>query len=335
MFGFLSAPCSTCHRKEHSVYRAHFCGLCNRLRQDYGLPARFLVNRDATFLSLLGSGLTPHPDAPVSNTCCNPLAKPRELYQDGRSVSFAAAVTVCGLNTKLHDEIDDRQPGCSRMALRGAKGLLQSPFRKAQEVLKEQNFPVAAVQEHLAEQTEREQEARSSGHPDLEALSQPTATSFGQILGHCAEQARDSLEQIGRSLGRIIYSLDAYQDRSLDRQRQQFNPFLLEPALAQELPARLDRDLQFIQQGFERLPLYRHQDLLGQILGSRLRHTCAMSVDEKALQEANKRKKKERYHENWHCCDCCGDCCIAGCDPGDCDCDGGCCDCTPDCGCDC
>jgi hypothetical protein len=51
MFGFLDYPCTCLSDDARSIYRAHFCGLCNALRHDYGLPARLLTNRDGTFIS--------------------------------------------------------------------------------------------------------------------------------------------------------------------------------------------------------------------------------------------------------------------------------------------
>ena len=344
MFGFLNAPCSGCNNREHSVYRAHFCGLCNRLRKDYGLPMRFLVNRDATFLSLLGNALDPAPAPPVNTTCCNPLGKPRLVVQDGAAVSYAAAITMCGLKAKLDDEVADRRFSPTRFALRSMRGVLARPVSKAGVHLYQTGFPVDAVREALAGQSLIEQQASRCGNPDLAALSQPSAFTFGKIVAHTADHARDSLEQIGQSLGRLIYTLDAWVDQKQDARTRQFNPFLLQPRLIHTLPGIMDRELHAITAAMRNLPLTSHREVLDVILGRNLQRTCAFLLENRAAGQApssgSQRYKNQSEQHNtsnccsvgtcWdvcdliYCCDCLGsgnvDCC------GDCGCDA-CCDC--------
>lgn len=345
MFGFLSAPCSSCSSKEHSVYRAHFCGLCNRLRHDYGLHTRFLVNRDATFLSLLGNGLQESPTTPVSNTCCNPLGKPRLVVQERDAVSYAAAVTICGLKAKLDDEVEDRRAGPTRFALKGLRGLNASSFSKEDDVLRSQGFPLSEVQEALAEQSVIELHASASNSLELEAVSAPTSFTFGKILAHASGQAHGTLEAMGQSLGRLIYTLDAFVDQAKDRRDHQFNPFLLQPVLVEQLPTLFERDLEVISDGVHSLSLSGYRDVLDIILGKNLRNTCFSMLEgpgpvplEGPRKKQSKKKRRSCCEDccdgcTWcdviYCCDCDPDCCDAGCcDAGCCDCDVCCCDCT-------
>ncbi len=352
MFGFLSAPCSGCSGQNHSIYQSHFCGLCNRLRQDYGLPMRFLVNRDATFLSLLGNALGERPAVPVRATCCNPLGKPRQLVQEGDAVSYAAAVTMCGLRAKLDDEVTDRRFRPARFAFRGVRGILSRPISRAEMFLNQHGFPVDAVRGNLSEQSSVEQQAVSRRDPDLDALSFPSAFAFGKIVAHSSEQARDALELMGNSLGRLIYTLDAFVDRKRDQKTGQFNPFLLQPGLVNILPDFMERDLSAISVHLGRLPLKCHREILDQILGRNLQRTCISILDGKApAHQRNERRKKRNKSQNnngcvccdgWYACDCCDViyCCdcpdsnsgcdgCSACDCGDvcCDCDVCCCDC--------
>lgn len=114
MFGFLGSPCHTCSSRDtHSTYRSFFCGLSGALRDDYYPAARFLVNRDSTFLSLMTASVSGQAPAPVQSTCCNPISAPRPLLKDGLHAQYAAAVTVCGLATKLEDDRPNAMP-CKR-----------------------------------------------------------------------------------------------------------------------------------------------------------------------------------------------------------------------------
>jgi len=346
MFGFLNAPCSGCNSREHSVYRAHFCGLCNRLRQDYGLPMRFLVNRDATFLSLLGTALAPAPAPPVTAMCCNPMGKPRLVVQDGAAVTYAAAVTMCGLQAKLDDELTDRRRGPTRFALRGIRGSVSRSVSKAEAHLSQSGFPVDDVREILGEQSRIEQWATGCGNPDLEALSRPSAFAFGKIVAHTGERSRDSLERIGQSLGRLVYTLDAWVDRKRDERTRQFNPFLLQPRLIHSVPDLVGREQHAITAELRDLPLLSHREVLDVILGRNLQRTCALLLEGNApaQKDSNKRKSKNTTRQN-HASNCCdgGNCCDAWdcifcCDflspssfdcCGDCGCGcDACCDCT-------
>lgn len=326
------------------MYRSHFCGLCNRLRQDYGLPMRFLVNRDATFLSLLGNALCDDSAHPVSTTCCNPMGKPRSLVQEGAAVSYAAAVTLCGLRAKLDDEVaDHRRFHPAGMLCDGARNVLARPISRAESYLMHRGFPVGEVRDTLSKQPRIEQEAVRRGNTDLHTLSGPTAFSFGQLLAHVGDRACDSLEEMGRSLGRLIYTLDAVVDRKKDGQTGQFNPFLLQPCLIESVPELMEHDLRTISTAARDLPLTRHRDILEMILGDHLRHTCnAMLSGRGPNRKTRKKQSRGGDSDPWWgwcdplCCDC-GICCDGDCAGGD-DCVGfgcggdSCCDCG---GCDC
>ncbi len=306
---------------------------------------RFLVNRDATFLSLLGNGLALSPSAAVTTTCCNPFGKPRQVVQNGDAVSYAAAVTMCGLQAKLEDEVADRGRGPSRVALQGFQSILSRPMTKARIELRRTGFPVEQVQDALREQPGLEQEAADSGRLQMETLSQPSAFAFGKIVRHTAQQACDALEAIGQSLGTLIYTLDAYVDRKRDARSGQFNPFLLQPALRESMPDTIDQQLSRISQELASLPLTTHRNVLHAILGPNLQRTCMSVMNEIPLgghppspQQKKKQKKADSPCCNEtdccygcdciHCCDCFtidGSCCDG--DLGCCDCDVGCCIC--------
>lgn len=308
---------------------------------------RFLVNRDATFLSLLGNALASAPVAPLLATCCNPLGKPRLVVQEGDAVSYAAAVTMCGLKAKLDDEVSDRRFQPTRVAFRGMRGALARPISRAEMYLSQQGFPLAAVQEALGEQSLIEQATRKSRKPDLTELSRPSAFTFGKILAHSSERSRDALEQIGQSLGRLIYTMDAFVDRKRDEQTRQFNPFLLMPGLVHHVPERLDQDLNIISGNMRDLPLSCHREVLDVILGRNLQRACAalMEGNPPPQRRATGRKNHKKSKNNnafgccdcfdvFYCCDCSGpdsvDCCPdvgCGCDSC-CDCDICCCDCS-------
>jgi len=57
MFGHLPAPCRCQIGSRIDLWRSTFCGLCNALVGQYGQPARFLINRDSTFVAMLAAAV--------------------------------------------------------------------------------------------------------------------------------------------------------------------------------------------------------------------------------------------------------------------------------------
>jgi hypothetical protein len=352
MFGFLPGP-TLCCSKAAACYRAHFCGLCNVLRQDYGLWARWLINRDSTFLSLLGSALSHEAPAATSATCCNPWATPRDLFQSSTTARYAGAVTVCGLFAKLDDDAGDERGPRRWLASIGRRACDESTD-KAIGMLHALDFPVSEVMRSLHADA-----AQQSGDLSLAVAAGPTSHAYGEIvahIGHLTESAPsviDALRDIGQRLGFLIYSKDAWEDWERDRHRGRFNPL---HALVHEDERRavvlplVTQALDSLRNSFAALPMRRNRDLLSSMLVDGAEEGVRHSIHIKLADEESRRRRRERRKKDEggccrHCdagCDCC-DCCRVGkscgsgskggnslCDCNPCDGDG--CEC---CGCDC
>ncbi len=346
MFGFLPAPCGCFSTDERSAYRAHFCGLCNALRHRYGLWTRMLVNRDAAFLSLLGSTLSPSPPALEMATCCNPLGRPRALAQDTPQAHYAAAVTVCALSVKLRDDADDEagwRGAISGVAHEGMSGALS----RAVEVLQSSRFPTGEVLELMSSQPELE----AVGDCGLEAAARPTRLAYGHLFAHLPAVTNTSASQepalrtLGQNLGELIYLADAWDDHAEDRRRGRFNPLPDDPAERRTQVASVaGRCLVDVSEAFGALrlqgflPLTRH--LLLQTMPASVGQRFQMRLPPllaPALADRSKRKdtRQKRGISSWLGCDRC-DCCdgCGGC--GDCGgCDADCCSCSECCECSC
>tara|TARA_R110002096_G_scaffold4493_16_gene20905 strand:+ start:3177 stop:4229 length:1053 start_codon:yes stop_codon:yes gene_type:complete len=350
MFGFLDSPCKRCNPADHSIYRAYFCGVSTQLARDYGNWARSLTNRDSTFVSLLGASLEPEEPRRESLTCCNPLAKERNLYSCDPHSRYAAAVTICGIWTKLRDDSMD-ETWLRRGVSRTLMAALERSVGKAEAILISGGFPVETVHQALG----RQESVELDSSRDWETCSEPTAVAFGKIFGHSAtSESNPKLEAAGASLGRIIYMLDAVKDQETDRSRGRFNPLIESRRTIAELWDWLGAELKQVEQAFSAISFFRNESLLQSILfdgvGAKVAAaghgvgTRASFSSETASKRKKKRRKKRspdqksRWYES--CCDPCLWC------PGDCGCgsgtssagDGcGVCDCggCDSCGCDC
>lgn len=325
MFGFLPGPCRGCSpRDEHSAWRSHFCGLCNTLRARYGLWSRWLINRDSTFLALTGSALAMRELEPTSATCCNPLGKKRALVQHHPQMKYAAAVTICGLAVKLRDDAGDEQ-GLRRHASRAGGWLLRRAVSKARVDLEAAGFPVERVAGTIGGQGAAER----SGTGLTDAV-QPVARTYGAIFGHMAGLAGTpagtaALTDAGAALGRMIYTVDAWEDYEADVRRRRFNPLPSSQSLRSEMVAEaVERDLHLLTHSLTALPWQRYGTLIGALSGPMLRRRtlARLGMAEPpplppelspniSSREERRRKREEKKEENneGDACGCCGRCC--------------------------
>ncbi|MFC4993703.1 DUF5685 family protein [Rubritalea tangerina] len=341
MFGFTQSPTACCQTRAHSVYKSHFCGLSCRLRRDYGHSARFLVNRDSTFLSLIGSSLSNSPQANESSTCCNPLANPTPLLIDSDIQAYSAAVAVCGLSAKCQDDQQDHR--YSRAWL--AKSVLRAttPWQdKALSTLNSLGFPTQSTLTHLGQQSERETPLSS-----FQQAASPTAHAYQNIFQHLGTilcpKPPSELATIGFSLGQLVYLQDAHADYFKDLKRDHYNPLRYHPHSA--FAQTVEQSLSTFQQALAALPTLRHRDVLDAI------QLQTSAFHEELLQpplpsSKRKKRKKKDSSQSTTCCDTCDCCCCADllecsscsksndtssiCELGDC-CDG--CDCCGNCSC--
>jgi hypothetical protein len=330
MFGFLGSPCRSCaSQNDLSTYRSFFCGLSGALRDDYSPAARFLVNRDSTFLSLLTASINPAPPAITMRTCCNPIAVPRPLFSNDLHSRYAAAVTICGLSAKLDDDRED-ETGIRKNAARLLGRALGPMTDRAISFLNSVRFPTAEVVEMMAEQS-----AIESSRPDLLTAASPTAAAYGTIFGEAARLAgapreRGRLEKMGQNLGRLIYWKDAYDDRKEDAQKGRFNP--LERAEEGEFESHFSDAFTNFQE-ITSLP-GTFQITVGEVCSSTAAKHQGLMPDVLFSGPKEPKPRRERDRSKKSFCDryCPCDCCHCGnsacdCGPGD----SGCidCDCCP------
>ena len=343
MFGFIASPCARCTSESFPIWRGTFCGLARVLAREYTAPARLLVNRDATFLALLGLSLDASPPNWKHATCCNPLATPFPVDDVHPAISHAAAVSVCGLATKLTDDSHDER-GIRKILSKSGGALISPAVDRAVARLNSTSFPTSSVMHRLTEQERNE--ADSPLHAD-----EATARSFGTITAHLAElldlrPLKPQLEQLGAAHGRLVYWRDAWDDQASDRKKGRFNPFFhLDEALIKD---RIRSTWADFTATLTRLPFHRHATLLthiGENTGHRHGDFLELeSKEKKKKKEKRPKKDKERDDCCTRHCDCCNGCdgcchvpsgkscgsCF-DCGPGD----SGCIDCCPCDGCDC
>ncbi len=237
--------------EETERFQRAYCGLCHTLGRQYGIAARFILNYDFTFLSILLS----EPEEPPTDRarCLASPVKRRAFQPVGPALELAADESVILAYWQLQDGIADHEK-LLKLKYRSLSSVLEPAYRKA-----------ARRRPTFARQT-REQ---------LEMLSQLEATrcdsmdraadAFAVLLAAAAGEVEDPvrrrvLSQMLYHLGRWVYLIDAADDLKKDAASGNYNPVALRFGLTdgvwteegrREFTATLDHSVRMIATAFE------------------------------------------------------------------------------------
>ncbi len=218
MFGYVKPVRCKLDDAVWEQYRAAYCGLCHTLGKRFGFHARFIVNYDFTFLSILLFSLESN-ELCFSTTQKRCIASPfrkKCVCLQNSAFERTADASVVLFWWKLKDAIADKS------LLRGIPYrvlcvLFRAAYRKAKASLPEFSEVVCG---YIAELQKLEQ-AR------VDSIDRP-ADTFARILAALSElgpaDARVDLEEMLYQIGRYIYLVDAWDDLKPDLKQHRYNP---------------------------------------------------------------------------------------------------------------
>lgn len=217
MFGYVRPPLDQLPEEERERFRRMYCGLCHTLRRRCGLPARFILNYDFTFLAILLSA----PEEPPER-CARCVASPvkkRSCCAGNEAMELAADESVILAYWQAKDGVADHgfRGG---LKYRAASRALERSYRRAAAARPEFD---RAARKQLARLAELEREQS----PSLDA----PADAFAQLLAAAADAAdgdahRRVLRQLLYHLGRWVYLMDAADDLKKDAEEGNYNPLI-------------------------------------------------------------------------------------------------------------
>ena len=258
MFGYVCCNQKDLSKTQKLRYNAVYCGICRQIRERSSQTARFSLSYDMAFLALLLMSLYEPEERSGSRACSLHPIKPRS-WVDNAYIRYAADMNVALAYYKALDDVRDDGSRSARLAA--------SVLKKSLPDI-ESRYPrqCLAIEDCIARLSRLEQEG--CPNPDL------PAACFGQLMGELLVYEEDmwapALRQMGISLGRFIYLLDAAVDYRKDKKQGKYNPFLAMGG-AQDLKAwenRLVMDMARCTEYFETLPLVQDKELLNCILYS-------------------------------------------------------------------
>ena len=106
MFGYVVVNQSEMKFKEYDVYRSYYCGLCQSLKERYGVLGQLSLNYDMTFILMLLTGLY---EPKEQEDQCRCVAHPLEKHATRRNLftDYVADMTVLFACYKAEDDWED------------------------------------------------------------------------------------------------------------------------------------------------------------------------------------------------------------------------------------
>ena len=258
MFGYVTANAKDLTKDQKQRYGAVYCGICRQIRERSSQAARLSLSYDMAFLALLLMSLYEPQETTGKRACGLHPIKPRP-WVDNDYVRYAADMNVALAYQKALDDIRDDG---SKAATVAASVLCKS----LPEIEKRYPRQCQAMEDCIARLSKLEQEGCQN--PDL------PAACFGQLMGELLVYEEDmwapTLRQLGISLGRFIYLLDAAVDYRKDKRKYKYNPFLAMGTgeNLEKWEQYLVMDMARCTEYFESLPLVQDKTLLNCILYS-------------------------------------------------------------------
>lgn len=286
MFGFVVADAGALSEDEKERYRAVYCGLCLALRDRYGQLSRACLTYDLTFFVLLCDSLhEPVETQGASHCVMHPAPAAPRPWARSAWTDYAADLSVALAYHKVLDDVADD----GDLAARAAERLLAGAYGCARARIPKQCAEIerAMAAIRTIEGSRRNSAAALSGDAEATCISPLSADAadavlafdpdaaaheFGRMLGRLFAHNQgfwaETMEELGRGLGRFIYLMDAAVDFADDAETGSYNPFVALGSDAEAMRATLALTAADAVTPYERLPLVQDTHLMDAILYS-------------------------------------------------------------------
>ena len=184
MFGYITICKPELKIKDFEKYRGYYCGLCQELKERYGLGGQMTLTYDMTFLILL---LT--------------------------SLSYAADMNLLLAWYHLKDDWADERKVSSLAAERLLK-------KKAGRIAEKYRRQARVFEAALGELSRLEKE-RST---DIDRTAGCFGRLMEELFVYKKDVWEPTLRRIGFFMGKFIYIMDAYEDLEEDLKKKCYNP---------------------------------------------------------------------------------------------------------------
>jgi len=221
VFGYVKVNSAELKVREYELYRGAYCGLCRSMGKCTGQCSRMSLSYDFAFLVMVRLALSDTKMSFSQRRClAHPLKKRNVMEPNDQLNACAYAAAILGYH-KIRDDLSDEK-GLKKLEARAFYPFMKHSRKKALSAgYAELDEKVSDALRRLAELEEKK----------LPSVDVPAAV-FGEILAEIVAFGFDGAEEkiareLGRSVGKWIYIIDALDDCAEDGEKGRYNPFLL------------------------------------------------------------------------------------------------------------
>ena len=221
MFGYVTPLKAEMRVKDFARFKCYYCGLCCHIKKEFGNIPRMSLNYDMTFLGLLLDGLNPDELEVSSHRCVLHPTEKKIIIANNRALSYAAAMNISLFYYKLLDDVNDDKNFKSRffsLVLLPYKKKFSSSISKINNDIKECLNKLSVLESNKS-------------FNSIDEICDPFSNLVGIILrnypfklSNDSEDLRNILYNLGYSIGKWIYLIDALDDLKSDMEKEKFNP---------------------------------------------------------------------------------------------------------------
>ena len=221
MFGYVTPLKPELKIREYESFKSYYCGVCMHIKDGFGNIPRMSLNYDMTFLGLLLDGLHEEERSFKIQRCIAHPLKKKPMIVNNKALAYAAAMNVSLVYYKLLDDVADDRSMKSKVS-----SIILSPYKSKFN----RNVTIIndIIEENLKKLSYLEVEKRFSS---IDEIAHPFSEIVGKILNLYpeefegdSEEIRGNLYELGYSLGKWIYIIDALDDLKEDMEKNKFNP---------------------------------------------------------------------------------------------------------------
>ncbi len=216
MFGYIRILQPELKIKEYQHYRGVYCGLCRQMGKCTGQCSRLTLRYDAAAMVCLRMAARGTQPTFTEKRCfVHPLTKAPVLDKCEETETVSCIMAVLAYH-KCKDDIADER-GFARLRARIALAYFAYLRHRAKRRIPEIDAIAARGMQAFANA-----ERTADGSADI------PANAFGELMGDLLSyategEARAVLHELGKTLGRWVYLLDAAEDYQKDAQKGRFN----------------------------------------------------------------------------------------------------------------
>ena len=204
MFGYIQPDAPYLFKKDETLYKAMYCGLCKSIGSGCGQRARSALTYDMAFMSALVHNIR-HEDVTIKKSrCAIHWIKRRPIaLTDDTTVLLGCINTVLAYYKLCDDKADGER-----------KGILRHLYKKGVKRAIKRHGAVAAI---IKEQTQKQAELEKSGCNIIDMACEPSAEMMKRLSEYAlGEYSTPDTQGLFYDLGKWVYLADALDDYDKD-----------------------------------------------------------------------------------------------------------------------